>query len=155
MGRCCVVQRRQFRLTPKDRPADVADQDRAIIAQRIAAMGIEAGRLCHARREERESTRHEQRMSAMRLHRGGQRTRAGIQRDPFAIGRLKRRQSQPLEHGHPRRQRTFEIKLAAHRPFGDRRDLGLEPGKIRQLVEAFLTDDGWRQAEPQHPLPAP
>ena len=105
-------------------------------------MSIETGCLGHARRKEREPARHQQRMRAMRLHRGGQRTRAGIQGDAFAIGCLERRQFQPLEHGDPSRQCAFEIKLAPHRPFGDRRDLGLEPGKIRQLVEAFLTDDG-------------
>ena len=39
-------------------------------------------------------------------------------------------------------QRRLELDLAAHGAFGDRCDMGLQPGKIRQLVDAFLADHG-------------
>ena len=34
-------------------------------------------------------------------------------------------------------ERRLEIELAAHRPLGHRRDLGLEAGIIGELVDAF------------------
>ena len=39
-------------------------------------------------------------------------------------------------------QRRLELDLAAHGAFGDGGDMRLQPGKIGQLVDAFLADHG-------------
>ena len=39
-------------------------------------------------------------------------------------------------------QRRLEFDLAAHRAFGDRGDMRLQPGEIGQFVDAFLADHG-------------
>ena len=47
-----------------------------------------------------------------------------------------------LQQRHALAQRRLELDLAAHRAFGDGGDMGLQPGKIGQLVDAFLADHG-------------
>ena len=47
---------------------------------------------------------------------------------------------QILEQGDAGVERGLEIELAAHRPLSHRRDLGLDPGIVGQLVDAFDGD---------------
>jgi hypothetical protein len=49
---------------------------------------------------------------------------------------------EPFQKSDPLAKRRLECDLAAHRAFGDRRDLGFQPNQIRQLVDAFLFDHG-------------
>ena len=53
-----------------------------------------------------------------------------------------RARSRPLSSADARVERLFEIEFAVHRPRRDGADLGLEPERIGQFVDAFLLDHG-------------
>ena len=59
-----------------------------------------------------------------------------------------------LEQGDAGVERGLEIELAAHRPLGHRRDLGLEPGIIGELVDAFDADHRRIHVGDEQPLAA-
>ena len=50
--------------------------------------------------------------------------------------------SKALQQRHALAQRRLEVDLSAHGALGDRGDMGLEPGEVRQLVDTFLADHG-------------
>ena len=68
------------------------------------------------------------------------RARARHQPDPFLAAAVDHRLVEPREQGDPRVERRLEVELAAHRLLGDRGHLGLDPGIIGQLVDAFDRD---------------
>jgi hypothetical protein len=104
--------------------------DRAVKAD---PLGDRLGEAC-------ETTRHEDRGRATRAHRLHQRHRARHERDAFREAALDHGLVEPFQQRHPRIERALEIELAAHRRFGDRRDLRLDPGIIGELVDAFDGD---------------
>ena len=58
------------------------------------------------------------------------------------------------EQGDALAQRRRERHLASHRPLGDRGDARADPGEIRKLVDAFLTDQSRIHIRHQKALPA-
>ena len=72
----------------------------------------------------------------------GPASRAGIGPDPLGQALLDDALRPALAAARPARESAGEIQFALHRPLGDLGDLGLEPGIVGQLVDAFLPDHG-------------
>ena len=90
----------------------------------------------------------------MRAHRADQAARAGHQPHPLLAAAIDHARVEPLEQRNPRIQRRLEIEFAAHRPLGDLGDVRLDPGIVRQLVDAFDGDHGRIHVGHQQPLGA-
>ncbi len=81
-------------------------------------------------------------MGAMLAHGVDQKPRAGRQHDAGRDHLVDHRDRQALQQRHALAKRRLERDLAAHRAFGDGRDMRLETCEIGKLVDAFLTDHG-------------
>ena len=87
-----------------------------------------------------------------RPHGGEQRAAARCQRDTLCDDLFHGRNRQPLEQRDALAQRGLERDFAAHRAFGDRRDVRLQPDIVRKLVDALLLDDGRIHVGDEQPL---
>ena len=110
--------------------------------QRVGAVLVEAERGSDRPGEDGESAGDERRVGAGRAHRGDQGFRAGHDLDALGEQALHDIGGEPLEEQHALAQRRLEGDLAAHGALGDRRDLVARADLGRQLVDAFLLDQG-------------
>jgi hypothetical protein len=110
--------------------------------QRVGAVLVEAEHGGDACREQRETAGDETGIGAVPAQRRDQRARPGREPDPRGDDLVGHRSRQSLEQRHPLAQRRCEFDLAAHGALCDRRHPRLEPDVVRELVDAFLADDG-------------
>ena len=78
----------------------------------------------------------------MRAHGHDQFAAARRRRDALLQHFVDHADRQALQQRDALAQRRLEGDFAAHRAFGDGGDMGLQPGEIRQFVDAFLADHG-------------
>lgn len=135
-------KRFELGLAPQDRIADLAGERRAVIYERVGLLFVEPGGLGHARGEEREPARNQQRPRAVRLHGHEQLLGAGIELDALQPDAFQRRERQTLQQPDAFAQGSGEFDLAAHGALGDGGDFILQSGEIGEFVEALAIDDG-------------
>ena len=92
---------------------------------------------------------------AARPHRPGEGARAGIELDAALQHVVDDADRQAREQRDALAQRRLEVDLAAHRPLGDRGDVVAEAHDGRELVDAFLADQGRIHVGHEQPLLAP
>ena len=66
----------------------------------------------------------------------------GVGRDAFGQHLVDDADRHALQQRDALAQRRLELDLAAHRALGDFSDMVLQPGEIREFVDAFLADHG-------------
>ena len=106
-----------------------------------------------ARRELTKAARDDDDASAVRLHRPGERARAGVQRDAVPQHIADHAFGQAREQGDALAQRRGEGDLAPHGALGDGGDALAHPGEGRELVNAFLADQRRIHVRDQKALP--
>ena len=94
-------------------------------------------------------------LRAAGAHGAGERARAGVERDPGLEHLVDHLFRQALEQLDALAQRRLELDLAAHRALGDGRDVGAQADQRRELVDAFLADQGRVHVGHHEPLLAP
>ena len=94
-------------------------------------------------------------VGSQRRHGAHQDPRPGVEAHAIVVALLQHPLRQPREQRDPGVERALEIELAPHRRFGDRGDLRLHPGEVRQLVDALNANDRRIHVRDQEALPPP
>jgi len=134
---CCALA-----VAAKDRRGDGAGEGIARDVKAVGAGFVEADHPGDTVGEHREAAGHQTAIGAVAAHRGDQDLGPWHQGDATCQHLVDHLDRQTFQQPDAFAQRRLEGDFAAHRAFGDRRDFRLDPGEIRQLVDAFLLDHG-------------
>ena len=126
----------------EDRLGDFAGQLAVANHQLVGAVFLEADLGGDRIGEQREAARDQAGVGAVGAHGHDQFAAARRRRDAFCQHLVDHADRQVLQQRDALAQRRLEFDFAAHRAFGDRGDMRLQPGEIGQFVDAFLADHG-------------
>ena len=152
--RRCFLQPLLLGVPAEDRRDRSTGQPSVFHLENIRMVLVEAELLSHIAGERQEPTGDYDGVRAMCSHRRNEGTRTGHERDTLFDDRVDIRLWSPLQKRHPLALRVLEVDLPAHRPLRDRRDPLADAGHVRQLVDAFLLDQGRVHVGDQKRTPA-
>ena len=135
-------QRREFRRAAQDRLLDLAGELAVADHQFVGAVFLKADLGGDRVGEQRKAARDQAGPGAVGAHGRDQFAAARRQRDALCQHLVDHADRQILQQRDALAQRRLERDLAAHRAFGDGRDMRLQPGEVGELVDAFLADHG-------------
>jgi tRNA dimethylallyltransferase len=124
----------------EDRIGDFSRQLAVRAEETVGAILVRPEQLGDGAGELLEAAGHDRRIAATGAHRAHQNARAGRQGDARRQHFIDDALGQTGEQRDPFAQRRLEGDVAAHRPLGDRGDIGADAGETGEFVDAFLTD---------------
>ena len=122
--------------------------------EQVGAVLVETDHAADPGGEERETAGDEGGIASPRLHGANEFSAAGRQGDAAVDDIVDDRCRKPLQQRDALTQGRLEGDLAAHGPFGDRRDMILQADKVGEFVDAFLPDHRRIHVGQEQPLDA-
>ena len=137
-----LLQRAELGVGSEDRLDRLAGEPAGLDHDLVGAVLVGANPLANRARELAEAARHDRDMGAARPHRAGESARSRVERDalPQRVGDDGFRQTG--QQFDPLAQSRLEGDLAPRRALGDRSDPVAKSRIGRELVDAFLADQG-------------
>ncbi len=152
--RAQLDQRRELGFAAENRLADLAGQQAAVEHEALARVSSKPIIAAIGCGEKREAARDQHGIGAVGAHGATRVAAPGVSATRSRITSPIASSRQALEHRDPLAQCRLESDFAAHGALGDRGDLGLHAGEIRQFVHAFLADHGGIHVGEEQPLAA-